>query len=330
MSIKISPALMHEPVSKFATKELAAFKSSQTIKQAVDSLRKQCMHERIIYYYAVDDNGKLLGVVPVRSLLSCDESKKISDIMVTPVTSIKEDATLMQASELFVEHKFMALPIVDAHGKLKGVIDINCFTDDVSGVSKRQDLEKAFQLIGVHISASRRVSPWLRFKDRFPWLLCNLSSGIICALIASQYELLLKEVIILALFMTVVLSISESISIQSMTITLQNLLHSKMSFARLVRILRRELLTSFLIGLVSALCVFAVSFIWRHNISASLIISSSIVIAVSTAGLLGVLIPTVIFSIQADPKIAAGPIVLALVDVTTLLYYFAIARCFFG
>jgi len=330
MSMKISPSLMHEPVSKFATKELAALRHDQTVKQAVDSLRKHYVRGHIIYYYAVDNNGKLLGVVPVRSLLSCDESKKISDIMVTPVTSIKEGSTLLRASELFVEYKFMALPVVDTQGKLKGVIDINLFTDDITSFSKRQEVEKAFQLIGVHMSASRRVSPWLRFKDRFPWLLCNLSSGVICALIASQYELLLKEVIILALFMTVVLSISESISIQSMTITLQNLLHSKMSFARLFRILRRELLTSFLIGVVSALCVFCVSFLWRHNIHASLIISSSIVIAVSTAGLLGVFIPAIIYSIKADPKIAAGPIVLALVDVTTLLYYFAIARCFFG
>lgn len=329
MGIKISPSLMHEPVSKFISKELAALKHDQTLKQAVDSLRKQCIHGRIIYYYAVDDNGRLLGVVPVRSLLSCDEDKKISEIMVSPVASIKEDATLMQASELFIEHRFMALPVVDVNGRLKGVIDINLFTDDVNAFSKRHELEKAFQLIGVHMSASRRVSPWLRLKDRFPWLLCNLTSGLICALIVSRYELMLKEVIILALFMTVVLSISESVSIQSMTITLQNLLHSRMSFARLLRLLRRELITSLLIGAVSALCVFSVAFLWRHNLVDSLIIGLSIIVAVSTAGLLGVFIPTVIYSIKADPKIAAGPIVLALVDVATLFYYFTIAGSFF-
>jgi len=321
---------MHEPVSKFITKELAALRHNQTIREAVESLRKQSIHERIIYYYAVDNNGKLLGVVPVRSLLSCDENKKISDIMVTPVASIKEDSTLMQASELFVEHKFMALPVVDAHGKLKGVVDINLFTDDVNAFSKRQELEKAFQLIGVHISASRRISPWLRFKDRFPWLICNLTSGLLCALIVSQYELMLKEVIILALFMTVILSMSESVSIQAMTITLQNLLHSKMSFARLSRILKREFVTSFLIGMLSAVCVFSVAFLWRHDFVDSLIIGLSIILAVSTAGLLGVFVPAIIYSIKADPKIAAGPIVLALVDVVTLLYYFTIARCFFG
>jgi len=330
MAIKISSSLMHEPVSRFATKELATLKHDQTIKQAVASLRKQCTHGRIIYFYAVDDKEKLLGVVPVRSLLSCDEESKISEIMVSPVMSIKENATLMQASELFIEHKFMALPVVDAHGRLKGVIDLNLFTDDVNGLSKKQELEKAFQIIGVHVASSRKVSPWLRFKDRFPWLICNITSGIICALIASRYQVMLRELIILALFMTVVLSISESVSIQSMTITLQNLLHSKMSFARLVRLLRRELTTSLMIGIVSALCVFAVSFLWRHDLFVSVVISTSIVVAVSTAGLLGVFIPTVIYSIQADPKIAAGPIVLALVDVTTLLYYFSVARCFFG
>lgn len=329
-SIKISSSLMHEPVSRFATKELATLKHDQTVKQAVASLRKQCSQERILYFYAVDDKEKLLGVVPARSLISCDEDKKISEIMVSPVTSIRDDATLMRASELFVEHKFMALPVIDAHGRLMGVIDLNLFTDDVSASSKKHELEKAFQLIGVHMAASRKVSLWLRFKDRFPWLICNISSGIICALIASRYQVMLKELIILALFMTVVLSVSESVSIQAMTITLQNLLYSKMSFARLARLLRRELMTSFLIGVASAVCVFVVSFLWRHDLYVSTVISTSIVVAVSTAGLLGIFIPTVIYSIQADPKIAAGPIVLALVDVTTLLYYFSVARCFFG
>ena len=330
MAIKLASSLMQEPVLKFITGDLAILKHDQTVKEAVDSLRKQCFHEKIIYFYAVDDHDRLLGVVPVRRLISCDDQKKISEIMVSPVASIKDDATLMQASELFLEHKFMALPVVDADNKIKGVVDINLFTDEVNAYSKKHELEKAFQLIGVHVSASRTSSPWLRFKDRFPWLLCNITSGFVCALIASRYELVLKELIVLALFITVILSISESVSIQSMTITFQNLVHSKISFKRLLRILRREFITSFLIGVASAICVFTVAMLWRHDLLGASIIGTGIVLAVSTAGVLGVLIPYFIYSIKADPKIAAGPIVLALVDMATLFYYFSVARCFFG
>ena len=261
--------------------------------------------------------GKLLGVVPTRRLLTCSEDKKISELMISPVTSIREDSSLMRASELFVEHKFMALPVVDVQGHLKGVIDLNLFTDDINAFSKKHELEKAFQTIGVHVAASRKVSAWLRFKDRFPWLICNIISGVICALIASRYELILSEFVIIALFMAMVLTISESVSIQSMTITLQNLLYSKMSFSRLMRILRREVTTSLLIGIVSALIISTIAFVWRQDLYGALVIGVTIAIAVATSGLLGIFIPTVIYSIQADPKIAAGPIVLALVDLTT-------------
>ncbi len=71
MGLKISTSLMHEPVSRFMTKEYTTLKYDYTVKEAVASLRRQCSHERIIYFYAVDDKGKLLGVVPTRRLLTC-------------------------------------------------------------------------------------------------------------------------------------------------------------------------------------------------------------------------------------------------------------------
>lgn len=325
MALKLSSSLMHETVKKFTTKELATLNYNHTVKQAISLLRKKQLCEKIIYFYAVDDNGLLLGVVPVRKLLSCDETEKVSEIMDTPIFSIRENATLLEASELFLEHRYMALPVVDTNNKLIGVIDINLFTDGINAMSKKQELEKAFQFIGVHIAASRKVSAWVRFKDRFPWLICNMISGLLCALIVSRYELMLKEVITLAIFMTVILALSESVSIQSMTITLQNIIHSKLSLNRLLRILRREILTTLILGASSGVILFLVSFFWRHDLVASLVIFVGVTLSICTSGIFGVIVPTAIYSLKADPKIATGPIVLALVDVATLFYYFGIA-----
>ncbi|MEI6093066.1 MAG: CBS domain-containing protein [bacterium] len=325
MALKLSSSLMNEKVKKFTTKELATLNHTHTVKQAISLLREKQLCEKIIYFYAVDDNGVLLGVVPVRKLLSCDETEKVSDIMDTPIFSIRENATLLQASELFLEHRYMALPVVDDNNKLTGVIDINLFTDGINALSKKQELEKAFQFIGVHIAASRKVSAWIRFKDRFPWLICNMLSGLLCAVIVSRYQLMLKEVITLAIFMTAILALSESVSIQSMTITLQHIIHSKLSFSRLLRLLRRELTTALLLGASSGLVLFFISFVWKHNLVASVLIFTGVLLGICTAGIFGVIIPTVIYSLKADPKVATGPIVLALVDVVTLFLYFGIA-----
>jgi magnesium transporter len=185
-------------------------------------------------------------------------------------------------------------------------------------------------MIGVHVSLGKTVSSWASFRGRFPWLLCNITSGIICAFIASRYELLISQVVALAMFLTVVLAIAESVSIQSMTLTLQVFLHQQVSWGRVLTAVRKEIFTSALIGAGAGFVVGLTAFIWKDVLSEGLAIGVSIWLAVITACLLGVIIPTVIRNLRVDPKIAAGPIVLASVDIATLLFYFITADLLLG
>ena len=56
--------------------------------------------------------------------------------------------------------------------------------------------------------------------SRFPWLLCNVAGGLLAALLSYAFEPLLDKVVAIALFMPVVLGLSESVAIQSMTLAL--------------------------------------------------------------------------------------------------------------
>ena len=81
--------------------------------------------------------------------------------------------------------------MVNDAGQLRGVVDVGLFTDEVIDLAKRT-YDDIFQLIGVHGTAQR--SPWIAFRDRFPWLLCNIAGGLLAAFIASRFEHLLQEV----------------------------------------------------------------------------------------------------------------------------------------
>jgi magnesium transporter len=330
MPAKLSDHNLHEPVSAHMRTDFVSLKQNETVAHAIKTLRGHVSPGDILYLYVTDDDNRLVGVVPVRHLLTSDSEIKISSIMVSSPVSVPYSQTVLFACELFAMHRFLALPVVDDNNKILGIVDINLFTDEVVSLAHQRQLENVFQMIGVHVSIGKKVSPLSDFKGRFPWLFCNISSGIICAFIASRYELLIREVAIIAMFITVVLAISESVSIQSMTLTLQVLLQRNVSWRRILTSVRKELLTSVLLGAGSGLVVGIIAYSWKGVLWQGFAICVSIWLSVITACLLGVVVPTLIRKFRIDPKVAAGPIVLAAADIATLAFYFSTANLILG
>lgn len=322
---KIGTENMGEAVLGHLHTEMVTLRKDQTAAEATESFRRSNAGERIVYLYVLDRDDRLAGVVPVRRLLGAEPSASIKSIMFSPAVSVSESSSVLEACEVLLRRRLLALPVVDDDRRLKGVIDLSQFTDDVL-TSAQQQMDSAFQLIGVHVALGRRVSSWRSFRDRFPWLLCNIGSGIVCAFIASRFELLLSQVVVLAMFLTVVLGLGESVSMQSMTITLQSLLGRRMSWREVLLSARKELTTSALLGAGCGAIVGSIIWLWRGQVLVALAVGESIACAIVTACLLGVAIPTIIRRLKFDPKVAAGPIVLAAADISTLLFYFSMAQ----
>jgi magnesium transporter len=225
-------------------------------------------------------------------------------------------------------YRMLAVPVVDAGRKLVGVIDVSVFTDEVLGLSQAQATQAAddvFQLIGVHLARARGASPWASFRSRFPWLLSNIGGGIACAFLIGLHENFLDSMIVLALFIPVVLALSESVSMQSMSITLHGVRAGRIEWRMLLRSLGVELATSALLGAACGCAVGLVAWAWKRHAAVAAAIAASICLAIVTSCLLGVLLPTLIRAFRGNPRIAAGPLVLALADVATLLFYFSVS-----
>jgi magnesium transporter len=231
-------------------------------------------------------------------------------------------ATVLVAAEYFVNHKLLAYPVVETSGRLVGVVDVTLFNDDVIALAK-QSFDGIFQLLGIH--ATQALTPWAGFKDRFPWLLCNIAGGLLCAVLSSHFEELLNVAVVLALFIPVVLALAESVSIQSVTLTLQSLQSGRIHWGQFGRALFQEALTATMIGAACGSVVALTTWVWKREPLVSGILAVSITASMLMACVFGVLFPTLLRAARADPKIAAGPIVLALTDLATLLFYFTVA-----
>jgi magnesium transporter len=148
-----------------------------------------------------------------------------------------------------------------------------------------------------------------------------MTGGLFCAFIAAQFESLLQHIVVLALFIPIVLALAESVSMQSATLTLQSLSGESLNPKRLAAALWREAQTAVLLGLSLGALVGLVVLGWRRDVMGAIVIGGSIAASILAACLFGVLLPTLVRAIKADPRIAAGPLVLATTDMVTLVFY---------
>lgn len=317
----LSASQLHERILPLAKPPSIVLKPDQTIAQALESIRAAADDRSIHYFYVVDDEHHLVGVVPTRRLLMAAPEKIVSEVMVDNVVAIPDWATVLIASEYFATRRLLAFPVVNASGELLGVVDVSLFTDEVIDLAKRT-YDDIFQLIGVH--GTNQSSPWFAFRDRFPWLLCNIGGGLLAAFIASRFEHLLEQFVVLSLFIPIVLALGESVSMQALTLTLQGLADGPIVWKRLFAALWKEFKTATLLALGCAAVVAVVVFVWRGQAAVAGSIFLAIMFSMVIACLLGVAVPAALRALKADPRIAAGPVVLAAADVVTLLLYFGL------
>jgi magnesium transporter len=302
----------------------------QTVGTALDELRRDPPKGRIIYFYVVDAEGRLQGVVPTRRLILSQREQPLADIMVQRVITLPAEATVEDACEFFIQHRLLALPVVDAQKRLLGVVDLEMYTDELGQLGEASTQADLFQLLGVQVSSAQQRSPLLAFRHRAPWLGCNLAAGILAAFLSGIYEHELNKVVALAFFIPVVLNLAESVSSQSVSLSLQWLHGPPPSGKELLAKLPSELVTGLFLGLAAGCVLAVVALIWLQQFKVALCLLGGIAGGVAGAAVVGVSIPILLRRLRLEPRVAAGPIALAAADILTLLIYFNLARGLLG
>jgi magnesium transporter len=291
----------------------------------LDAIRQRGIGEKIVYFYVVDSEERLAGVLPTRRLLTAPLEARVADTMISRVVAIPQTATVLEACEAFVMHKFLAFPVVDEQRRIVGVVDVGLLTEEAFDIAEKETTDELFERIGFHVAEVRDASPLRAFRFRLPWLLATIGSGTICALLASAYELTLAKSLVLAFFLTLVLGLAESVSIQSMTMTIQALRGTQPTMRWYLRAFRREAGTAIMLGVACGTVVGLIVWLWRGAGLAGFAIGTSVVLALCAACFFGLSVPALLHALRLDPKIAAGPVTLAFTDTFTLLFYFSLA-----
>jgi magnesium transporter len=335
MEVAVAIPDFNAPVLEHARKDFPLLDAEMTVGQALERIRREGVGERVIYFYAVDEEQRLVGVVPTRRLLTAPLETALREVMVQRVVAVPAKATVLDACEFFVLYKFLAFPVVDEQRRVVGVVDANLFAEEILEAGDTEDQSRSrepvpvgaelFEALGFRLEQIRGASAWRTFRFRFPWLLVTVTGGTVSAVLAGFFEATLAGNLIIAFFLTMVLGLNESVSMQTMSVTIHALRSVSVTRDWLASAFRRELTTAVLLGVSCGVVVCLIAWVWRHDLRAATVIGGSIALSLVTACAFGLAVPSLLHWWKLDPKIAAGPVTLVLADFIALAIYFTSA-----
>src|SRR5438094_9804950 len=149
--MNIAPGIpdFNASVADHARKDFPLLDADMTVGEALERIRREGVGERVIYFYAVDERKRLVGVVPTRRLLTAPLETPLRGVMVPRVVAIPATATVLDACEFFVLYKFLAFPVVDEQRRVVGIVDANLFAEEVLEAGDTEDRSRSREALPV-------------------------------------------------------------------------------------------------------------------------------------------------------------------------------------
>ena len=309
------------------TTELMALRPDMTVAQAMDTIRENGFDkETINNCYVTDSSRRLVGVVSLRALvLAKNTEEPIKDLMDSNVVSVSTTTDQEDVSKLFEKYGFLAIPVVDAENRLVGIVTI----DDAISILQDEASEDIAKMnaIGPSDKPYFKQSMWDLYKSRAPWLLFLMISATFSSLVIRGYEDALAAVTVLTAYIPMLTDAGGNAGSQSTSTIIRGMAVGDIQPHDLPRILWRESRVALLCGGTLAMCNFAKMLLFdRIAAPVALVVCLTLICTILLSQIIGGILPVAAEKLHVDPAVMASPLITTIVDTTTLLVYFNIAK----
>ena len=302
--------------------EVVALKASATVDHAIQFLRSAEEDTTTAAVYVVDERGRLVGFVRLRSLVIAHPASRLGDIMNADVISVRVDADQEEVADLVDKYDFMAVPVVDENRILVGAVDV----DDILDVLTEEATEDIYRLAGSSMEEEESESILHVARYRLPWLLICLAGTYGATLVlevASQKTPRYQQ---LSIFIAAIMAMAGNASLQSSTTTVRRLALDTLPRSRFPGHVLREILVALLMGVVCGAVAAAFAYLFPpRDPVIGLALGVAMALGMSGASLFGSAMPLILELVGFDPAVASGPIVTTINDSLVLSVYFAVA-----
>lgn len=297
-----------------------------TLDQALQAIRQRGEDDLTggTYLYVVDGQRRLRGVVSLRDLLFRGAERRLGEVMNPEVHSVRVDADQEAVARLFSQYHFMAIPVVDADGRLLGQVEAS----QAIGILQEEATEDMQRMVGM--SGEESVfTPWRRSASRrVPWLSVNLLTAALAATVIAVFEETLAQWTALAVFLPVIAGQSGNAGMQALTVTIRSLALGEIDRAAVRRVLTKELTVGLLNGLTFGTAVGLAGWFWKGSPVLGMVIFVAMQLNMVAAAAAGVLIPLGLKAVGADPALSSSIFLTTVTDVAGFFLFLGAATLF--
>ncbi|GAB4437590.1 MAG: hypothetical protein OHK0015_30440 [Chloroflexi bacterium OHK40] len=289
-----------------------SFPRHATAQQVIDALRMMRPGDESVYYlFVTGEEDRLVGVVSLRQIVTAAPDTRIDQIMSSEVISLPASMAPEEQAHILGDSGLLALPVVDAEGRLVGSLDATELLDAVED----EATEDMYRLAGVAGDEELERPIARAARDRVFWLMINMITAFFAAAVVSRFEGVIAQAAMLAAFMPVVAGQGGNAGTQTLTFIVRSLALGEVSFANARRTLMRELFIGLCNGLTIGLLVGLIGWLWQGSVALGMVIGVAMLGNLILASVAGVLVPLALKAIRVDPALASSIFVTTVTDV---------------
>ena len=290
-------------------------------------LRKENELENIQNLFIVDKDNKLLYTIGLDDLLIFDFSKTIKENKEQSEENFDSKAALdtediKDVVNYFKEYDLSVMPVVNEDGVLVGRIT----SDDIYDIINEHATEQMYNLAGVDDEAEEDEDILKAGRKRAYWLGINLVTAIAASLVIGLFEDTINSMVALAVLMPIVASMGGNAGTQTLTVVVRQLALGEISKGDAWRSIKKEVAISLMNGLLFALVMGFIAWMWFHMPMLGVVIGLSMVINLLMAGFFGAMIPLALKWLNIDPAIGSTVILTTVTDVVGFFSFLGLAK----
>lgn len=293
-----------------------------TVGEAIDFLRKaDHLPDQFYHVILVDPRLQPVGYATLGRILSSGREVHLRAIVEESFRTVEATDPEADVAYIFNQYHLISCPVVDGGGRLVGVITI----DDAMNVLDEEHEEDMLRLAGVGDEASVSDGAFETMKQRLPWLVVNLFTASLSAIVISQFEATISTIVILAALMPIVASTGGIAGTQSLAVAVRALATRDLTQANARRVVLRELGAGVLNGLSLALILGLAAWGIFGDWKLGLVLGMAMIVNQIVAALGGVMVPLTLERLKLDPALASGTFVTTLTDVMGFFAFLGLA-----
>lgn len=300
-----------------------------TAGQALDMLRdsdEETLPDSFFEIFVVDGDRRFLGTIFLDALIRARPATPVTAIMQADRRQVAVLDDREQVARIFERYNLVSAPVIDARGRLAGVVTIDDIVDVIQDVA-----DEDIKALGGVSPREELDDPILSIvRGRCVWLAVNLVTAFLAASVLALFQNELQKMVALAILAPIVASQGGNAATQTMTVTVRALATQELSRANAMHIVLRELAVGLLNGFVFGAITGAAAAIWFGMNALGAVIAAAMLTNLVAAALGGIAVPLGLHRLRIDPAVSSGSFVTTITDIVGYFSFLSFATVWFG